>query len=203
MSTRSLCQNQSFDCNMNTQAVFKSIKLHKTWFNFIYLQCNKSELKKTLFSFCFHHILMWISNQWAVSLLEVRHWQQHDKSGFCLYIVVWYSKNQRRKQLLSSPASINIPILKWKPFTKNRFVQQLYFVEVCIVNLLFNMKSFLFAGYQFSWFSWVTWSRKLRIQRTMKLGKSITLIYSHILCSRDLDFLDQLHKVQLTFLMSI
>jgi len=33
------------------------------------------------------------------------------------------------------------------------------------------VKSFVFVGYQFSWFSWVDWSTKLRTQRTMKLGK--------------------------------
>jgi len=37
-----------------------------------------------------------------------------------------------------------------------------------------TVKSLLFVEYQFSWFSWVGWSTKLRIQQTMKLGKQFS-----------------------------
>jgi hypothetical protein len=41
-----------------------------------------------------------------------------------------------------------------------------------------TVKSLLFVGYQFPW---VGWSTKLRIQRTMKLGKQFDIdIYSHV-----------------------
>ena len=36
-------------------------------------------------------------------------------------------------------------------------------------------RSLLFVGYQFSWFSCVSWSTKLRIQQTMKLGKQFDI----------------------------
>jgi hypothetical protein len=37
------------------------------------------------------------------------------------------------------------------------------------------VKSLLFVGCQFSWFSWVGWSSKLRIQWTMKFGKQFDI----------------------------
>jgi len=37
----------------------------------------------------------------------------------------------------------------------------------------YTVKSLLFVGYQHSWFSWVNWSTKLRIQRTIKTKKHI------------------------------
>ena len=36
-------------------------------------------------------------------------------------------------------------------------------------HIVVTAKSLLFVGYKFSWFSWVGWSTKLRIQRKMKL----------------------------------
>jgi hypothetical protein len=43
----------------------------------------------------------------------------------------------------------------------------LYFYFWCFV--------FVFVMYQFPWISWVGWSTKLRIQRTMKLGKQVDI----------------------------
>jgi hypothetical protein len=40
---------------------------------------------------------------------------------------------------------------------------------------LYTVKSLLFVGYQFSGFSWVGWSTKLRIHQTMKLGKQFDI----------------------------
>jgi hypothetical protein len=67
-----------------------------------------------------------------------------------------------------------------------------------------TVKSLLFVGYQFSWFSWVGRSTKLRIQRTMKLGKQfgIDILANDVLDMSDLHFLEQLHSVQLTILMT-
>ena len=92
-----------------------------------------------------------------------------------------------RRQTPSDGKKVTLPLARW---AKN------------ILTLSNTVKSLLFVGYQFSWFSWVGWSKILRIQRTMKHGKQFDI---DILVNAVLEWpqlLDQLHRVQLTILMT-
>ena len=157
--------------------------------NFIYLQNNIKELKKDI-------ILTLFPQHYYVNIKPMSRFIAGSPTGALCRRIVWYPINHGREQLFGSLASINIPILK-KPFTKNRFVHQTYLIEVCFGSILFNMKSLLFIGYQFSCFCGYTDPRNLRIPSNNETWKAVWLDmqkkYRYILCSSDLDSLNQLH----------
>ena len=67
---------------------------------------------------------------------------------------------------------------KWRKVRFCLFVCLFVCLMVCNTpfnNISLTVKSLLFMGYTFSWFLRVGWSVKLRIQRTMKLGKQFDI----------------------------
>ena len=105
---------------------------------------------------------------------------EHIKSVCCLFSFLFITKDQINPLMDILRNIFRFLISKIKNFR----------------TLLWNH---LFVGYQFSWFSWVGWSTKIRIQQTMKHGKQLDI---NILANAVLDFLDQLHRVQLTISMT-
>ena len=121
-----------------------------------------------------------IFSKTAMSTLNVKHlalWGGQVKVGSASWIGIllalletWLKKYFKHCKMAAITISRNFIKCKIVAITISRT-----FIKCKTTAITITVKSLLFVGYQFSWFSWVGWSTKLRIQQTMKHEKQFDI----------------------------